>query len=229
MQFFLAERDKKSEAHLGNKIGQIQFNNVNNGLPPGMSTNLIFNNLRLYPGILAAGESNTDFVIWGSYSGQNRVTYDEITMFNRWGISDDIGRINPYMVKNVNVYKGGYSVLHGDRVGGVVEIDGTQGDRTKLTGEMSLTNQLMSGRLNVPLFANKAALQVGLRKTYFNFTDWSAEYDNKNDFIKSNYDYSDLNTKFNTTFKGGMNFLLVIYRAMITIHPFLRERMAHLK
>ncbi|MDB9929816.1 TonB-dependent receptor plug domain-containing protein [Cyclobacteriaceae bacterium] len=200
---FLAERDKKSEAHLGNKIGQIQFNNVNNGLAPGMSTNLIFNNLRLYPGILAAGESNTDFVIWGSYSGQNRVTYDEITMFNSWGISDDIGRINPYMVKNVNVYKGGYSVLHGDRVGGVVEIDGTQGDRTKLTGEMSLTNQLMSGRLNVPLFANKAALQVGLRKTYFNFTDWSAEYDNKNDFIKSNYDYSDLNTKFNTTFKGG--------------------------
>ena len=125
--------------------------------------------------------------------------------------------------------KGGYSVLHGDRVGSVVEIDGTQGDRTKLTGEMSLTNQLMSGRLNVPLFANKAALQVDQRKTYFNFTDWSAEYDNKNDFIKSNYDYSDLNTKFNTTFKWEMNFLLVIYRAMITIHPFLRERMAHLK
>ena len=99
--------------------------------------------------------------------------------------------------------KGGYSVLHGDRVGSVVEIDGTQGDRTKLTGEMSLTNQLMSGRLNVPLFANKAALQVDQRKTYFNFTDWSAEYDNKNDFIKSNYDYSDLNKKFNTTFKGG--------------------------
>ena len=200
---FLAESNKKSEAHLGKNIGQIQFNNVNNALAPGMSNNLIFNNLRLYPGILAAGESNTDFVIWGSYSGQNRVTYDEIIMFNSWGISDDIGRINPYMVKNVNVYKGGYGVLHGDRVGGVVEIDGTQGDKTKLTGELSLTNQLTSGRLNIPLFSNKASLQVGIRKTYFNFTNWSAEHDDKNDFINSNYDYSDFNTKFNTTFKGG--------------------------
>ncbi len=182
--------------YTGKEAGRIKFTNVNNNLVPGISHNLIFNNLRLYPGIMAAGEPIADFVIWGSYAGQNHAIYDGISLFNSWGINYDIGRINPHMIKNVEVYKGGYNVPIGDRIGGVVLIDAKAGDREQLRSEASITNQLASAYLNIPLFSGSSALQIAARKTYFSFLDWSSNYEGERDFIVPNYDYSDINLKF---------------------------------
>ena len=180
---------------LGQDAGHIAFNDIANNLVPGNSDNLIFNNLRLYPGIMAAGESITDYVIWGSYAGQNHVIYDGITLFNSWGINDDIGRVNPYMVKNVNLYKGGYNVPYGDRVGGVIMIDGRSGDRQKPELGLSLSNQLANAYVNVPMFNNQASLQLAGRKTYYDLLDLSATPKADNEFIVPTYDYTDFNLK----------------------------------
>lgn len=189
--------------NVGEKAGHIRFNDISSNLIPGLSNNLIFNNLRLYPGVMAAGESITDFVIWGSYAGQTQVVYDGISLFNSWGINDDMGRINPYMIKNVEVYKGGYNVPYGDRVGGVVLMEGTSGDLNQVGGSVSFTNQLANGYLNIPLFKNKATLQVAGRKTYFEAFDLSNGFDDNEDIIVPQYDYSDLNLKFTAAFSNS--------------------------
>lgn len=181
--------------NVGEKAGYVRFNDISNNLIPGLSNNLIFNNLRLYPGIMAAGESIADFVIWGSYAGQTHVVYDGISLFNSWGINDDMGRVNPYMIKNVEVYKGGYNVPYGDRVGGVVLMEGTSGDRNKAGASISLTNQLANGYLNIPLFNKRATLQLAGRKTFFEAFDLSANFGDNEDVIVPQYDYSDYNIK----------------------------------
>lgn len=184
--------------NVGEKAGHIRFNDISSNLIPGLSDNLIFNNLRLYPGVMAAGESIADFVIWGSYAGQTHVVYDGISLFNSWGINDDMGRVNPYMIKNVEVYKGGYNVPYGDRVGGVVLMEGTSGDKSKAEARVSFTNQLANAYVNVPLFKN-TSLQIAGRKTLFEAFDLSAGFGENEDVIVPQYDYSDLNLKFSAS------------------------------
>lgn len=189
--------------NIGGSAGYIRFNDISNNLVPGLSDNLIFNNLRLYPGVMAAGESIADFVIWGSYAGQTHVTYDGISMFNSWGVNDDMGRVNPYMIKNVEVYKGGYNVQYGDRIGGVVMMDSRSGNKNKAGGSISLTNQLGNAYLNVPLFNNSATLQLAGRKTIFDDFDLATGFDQNIDLIVPKYDYSDFNLKFSASFANS--------------------------
>ncbi|MEM9673683.1 MAG: carboxypeptidase-like regulatory domain-containing protein [Bacteroidota bacterium] len=189
--------------YAGEEAGRIKFTDVNNNLVPGISHNLIFNNLRLYPGIMAAGEPIADFVIWGSYAGQNHIIYDGISLFNSWGINHDIGRVNPHMIKNMEVYKGGYNVPIGDRIGGVVLVDAKAGDREQIRSDVSISNQLASAYLNIPIFSGSSALQLAGRKTYFSLSNWSIEYQGERDFIVPTYDYSDINLKFTSTLSNA--------------------------
>lgn len=195
----LGDRGKAPITNIGEKSGYIQLNDVNNNLVPGLSDNLVFNNLRQYPGIMAAGESIADFVIWGSYAGQNHVVYDGISLFNSWGVNDDMGRINPFMIKHVEVYKGGYNVPYGDRVGGVVLIDGKSGNPNEFEAGLNLTNQLFSGYLNIPMFKGGAALQLAGRRTLSESLDLATEFDDDLDLIVPKYDYNDLHLKFSAS------------------------------
>lgn len=189
--------------NVGEKAGHIRFNDISSNLIPGLSNNLIFNNLRLYPGVMAAGESIADFVIWGSYAGQTHVVYDGISLFNSWGINDDMGRINPFMIKNVEVYKGGYNVPYGDRVGGVVLMEGTSGDMSRVSTSLSLTNQLANAYLNIPLLKNKATIQLAGRKTFFEAFDLSTGFGENDDVIVPQYDYADFNVKLTAAFSNA--------------------------
>ncbi len=188
----------RTRSHIGASAGHFQFNDINNQLVPGLGYDLIFNHLRLYPGIMAAGESTSDFVIWGSYAGQNHILYDGITLFSNWGTYADIGRVNPYMIRDVEVYKGGYGVSVGDRMGGVVQVEGRSGDLNRVRGNLSLTNQLANARLSVPLFNQTSTLQVAGRITYFDALDLSAQPREQKEVIIPDYQYSDLNVKFSS-------------------------------
>lgn len=191
-------------SHVGPYAGQLKMNDVSNHLIPGQNINAVFNNIRMFPGITASGESLSDYLICGSYAGQNLTLFDDITIFNSWGINDDIGRINPLMVKNVEVFKGGYDAEYGDRVGGVILIDGKQGDVYKPTLELNIGNQLAMGHLGIPAFAGSSVLQVAGRVSYFDFLDWSAAPSNiPNGAIVPKYQFQDFNLKWSTQFGNG--------------------------
>lgn len=190
-------------AHIGEASGYIKFNDIGNSVVPGNSNDMIFNNMRLYPGIMAAGESTSDYVIWGSYSGENHVLYDGITMFNSWGVNEDIGRVNPYMIKNLEVYKGGYNVPYGDRIGGVVMIDTKSGNRDEAETAVSLNNRLANAYISVPVFNKSASLQLAGRKSYYQLLDLSTSPVEGRITLIPTYDYSDFNLKFSSSFSNS--------------------------
>jgi hypothetical protein len=134
---------------------------------PGNPDNMIFNYLRLLPGVLAAGEQTRDYMIWGSYKGQSHIVFDGMTLFNMGNMRDDAGAVNSLMIKDIEVFKGGYHVDRGDRVGGFVNITGKAGDREDFTGRMIIGNQSASAILNSPL-AKRHTLQAAVRSTYPN-------------------------------------------------------------
>ena len=191
-------------ATTGDQNGHVQLNDAATTLIPGNNTNMIFNHLRLYPGIMAAGESTSDFIIWGSYAGQNQMIYDGITLFNSYGINDDIGRVNPLMIKNIEVHKGGYNVDVGDRIGGVILVDGKSGNRNNVDGKISISNEMANAYLSIPLFKRSSTLQIAGRKSYYQWLNWNSIIDKRSDdFVIPEYDYGDGNLKFTTEFKNN--------------------------
>jgi outer membrane receptor protein involved in Fe transport len=137
---------------------------------PGNGDNSIFNLLRLQPGIMAAGEQSTDLMIWGSYEGQSHYIFDGFTLYGMRNFNNNISAINPFMAKDIKVLKGGYSSEYGERVGGIVDITGIDGNRLSPSAQMCINNTTINGFLSLP-FNKKSALLAAYRQTYYDLYD----------------------------------------------------------
>ena len=137
---------------------------------PGNGDNSVFNLLRLQPGILAAGEQSSDLIIWGSYEGQSQVIFDGFTLYGMKNFNDNISAINPYMAKDIKVLKGGYSADYGERVGGIVDITGIDGNRISPSAQLCINNMTLNGMFSLP-FKKKSSLILAYRQTYYDLYD----------------------------------------------------------
>ncbi|MGQ1891095.1 TonB-dependent receptor [Thermophagus sp. OGC60D27] len=155
---------------IGQTSGLIKLNSYIAGYLPGNGDNSVLNLLRLQPGITAAGEQPNDLIMWGSYEGTSRVTFDGITIWGLKNFNDNISAVNPFMVKNVDLFKGGYGASSEDLVGGIVRITGNTGNRENTKFNFFVNNQIVNGMLEVPL-SPTSTLIMAARRTYNNLFD----------------------------------------------------------
>lgn len=162
--------DRSGQA--GEEAGVMRLNHKIAYRLPGNGDDALFNFLRLQPGILAAGEQSSEMIIWAGYPGQGQLLFDGFTIFGPKNFNDNISFVNPYMAKDIRVLKGGYAAEYGDRVGGIVEISGIQGSRSKPAVNLNINHMTVSGMGGVPLGEN-AAMTLAFRHTYYNlYDDW---------------------------------------------------------
>ncbi|TXC76984.1 TonB-dependent receptor plug domain-containing protein [Luteibaculum oceani] len=192
-----------TEGNVASEPGSIQFSDIGNTFVAGQSNNLIFNNLRLYPGVMASGESIGDYVIRGSFSGNNQVLFDGITLFNATGINNDIGTVNPYLVKHLELNKSNFSSLTGDRVENLITITGREGSFNRTEAKLNVTNHLAGGYLNIPLVKDHVNFQLAGRKTYFDFWDLSSSPGEEKDLLLPSYDFEEWNAKLSVRLNSG--------------------------
>ena len=187
----------------GGSIGEIQLNDIASNMVPGNGSNLIFNTLRLYPGISASGESTSDYIIWGSYPGENNIEFDGVTLFHSRGINDGIGRVNPLIIKNIEIYKGAYNVDVADGVGGALHINGKKGsvDTTQL--KLSVNNQITGAYANLPFDKFSSNLQIAGRYSYYPFMEGLLKTTSNDQYFYPRYNFGDYNIKFNTYFNNN--------------------------
>lgn len=94
---------------------------------PNFGETDIFSTLGLLPGISYSGKSS-GLNIRGGYGDQNMVTFDGFTLYNLDHFFGAFSSLNPAVVKDMQVYKGGYGSCYGERVSGIVDINGKTGD-----------------------------------------------------------------------------------------------------
>lgn len=152
---------------IGDDPGNMKLNHTISRFLPGQGDNSVFNLLRLMPGVQAAGEQSTDLLIWGSYEGQSQITFDEFTVFGLKNYNDNISVVNPFLVKNIEIYKGGYEARYGNRVGGIVNITGKNGNIQKPSFSFNINPTTLNGLVEVPIL-KKSSLMVAYRQTYYN-------------------------------------------------------------
>ena len=193
----------------GDLPGTICLNSFVSNYLPGNGDHSVFNLLRLQPGILAAGEQSADLLIWGSYEGQSKLLFDGITLFSMKNYNDNISTINPLMVKDLKVQKGGYGVDYTGRVGSIVDVTGKDGNRYKPSGVLNINNQTINAMASVPVIKNKASLMVAMRQTYYQLYDKSSVTFGTGRNGNSNIDrtlYPDYNLRdFNVKFSGELD------------------------
>lgn len=152
--------DKVSNGQEGTGLSQLNASRL--PFLPGNTTNSLFSYLRLQAGVMAAGEPEKDFILWGSYKGQSHLLYDGITLFSPTSYNNVLGMVNPAFVQAVEVHKGGQQVDIGDRAGGVVHLHSPRGSFKKNHYEVGVSNQLIDAYINIGM-KQKGNFQAGWR------------------------------------------------------------------
>lgn len=155
---------------VGEEPGEMQLNSYIARALPNQGDNSVFNLLRLLPGILSAGEQSSDFFVWGGYEGHSRVVFDGFSVFGLKNFNDNISAINPFMVKNIDVLKGGYRANYGDQVGAIINISGKNGNMQKPSFSLNINNTTVSGMVELPM-GKRSSLLLAYRQTYYNLYD----------------------------------------------------------
>lgn len=209
---------------IGDKPGKIKLNHRIAPVIPGYGDNSVFNLLRLMPGVLASGEQSSDLLIWGSYESHSKIQFDGFTVFGLKNFNDNISVVNPFIVKNIEIYKGGYEARYGDRVGGIVDVTGKNGNLQKPAFTFNINNTTLNGLLEVPL-SKKSSVLAAYRQTYYQLYDPTILnlFRKKNnepgfglsdgiDFtVVPNYNFRDANFKYTLTGDKGNLFSLSFY------------------
>jgi hypothetical protein len=150
---------------IGNTAGRMKINHQIAPILPGYGDNSVFNLLRLMPGVMASGEQSNDLLIWGAYESHSKILFDGFTVFGLKNFNDNIAVVNPLVVKNIEVMKGGYEARYGDRVGGIVDIQGKDGTLLKPTLTFSINSITVNTMVQLPL-SKKSSLLAAYRQTY---------------------------------------------------------------
>lgn len=102
--------------------GTTRFTSFTANAMPGYSDNLVFNVLRMMPGIRASGEPSDELYVWGSSPGESCISFDGIPLFSMQSYNSNISYINPYMFTEVKYKRGILSADEGNQTGAKVEV-----------------------------------------------------------------------------------------------------------
>ncbi len=207
-------------SQIGMEPGLIKLNSKIAAHLPGFGDNSVFNLLRLQPGILASGEQTNDLIIWGSYSGQTKVQFDGFTVYGLKNFNDNISSFNPLMAKDIEILKGGYDARYGERVGGIVNITGKNGNTRNFSFTFNVNNMTVNTLAEIPV-GKRSSLVIALRHTYFNLynptdftkqtTDSAGNQSSIDIHVVPDYVFRDLNLKYSGTTESGDLYYVSLY------------------
>lgn len=131
---------------------------------PNMGENDIFRTIQLLPGI-GYSEGSSGLNIRGGTADQNLVLFDGFTLYNLDHFFGTFSSVNPNVVKDIQIFKGGFDSRYGERVSGIVDITGKTGN--KFSPKVSAGLNLVSGNLTTELpISKKLTLVVAGRRSY---------------------------------------------------------------
>ncbi len=183
----------------------------------------IFKSLQLLPGI-SYSENSSQLSIRGGSSDQNLVLYDGQTLYSLSHYYGMFSSLNPNIIKDIQVYRGGYDSRYGERISGIIDITSKSGNQLKpsIYGDINL----LSGSLTaeVPLNKKLTVIMSG-RRSYSDL--YSTEFasnlfeKNTNPVIKDpnsivsqstpTFYFYDYNTKLSYRINNKENLSLSLY------------------
>ncbi len=107
--------------------------------------------LQAIPGIISTGDQGGQVVIRGGTPIQTKFLLDGITVYNPF---HSIGLFSVYetdIIKNVDVYTGGFPAQYGGRISAVVDVTTRDGNRKKVSGKFTGSPFMAHALLEIPI------------------------------------------------------------------------------
>ncbi len=138
-------------------------------LPVSMGERDIIRNLTLLPGIQTVGEFGTGFHVRGGSADQNLILIEGVPLFNSSHLFGLTSVINPDLVTDVTLIKGGIPARYGERSSSVTDIrvGGRNDEEFRLNGGIGLLNSRLS--IETPLPVDNGYIVAGGRSSYSNW------------------------------------------------------------
>jgi hypothetical protein len=130
----------------------------------------VLKGLTMLAGVQSVSEMSSGFNVRGGNSDQNLILLNGSPVFNSSHLFGFLSLINPDVVEDVRLFKGGIPVKFGERVSSVMEVDFKEGntDLVRVNGGIGLINSRLA--IEGPLSKNKKlTFVVGGRTSY---TSW---------------------------------------------------------
>ena len=123
----------------------------------------ILKTVQLIPGVNSIDETATNLQIRGSTPDQNLVLWEDVTLYDPGHLFGMISAINPYVVENVQVFKGAFDPSYDNRVGGVVDLSLSDSIASQFHGGVGSTLTEAHAYFQVPIVQDKLSLLLSGR------------------------------------------------------------------
>lgn len=164
--------------------------------------------IQLLPGVQAAGDGSTNFIVRGGNIDHNLVLLDEAVVYNPSHVLGFFSTFNGDAIKDFELYKGGIPAQYGGRLASVLDVHMKDGNSKKLGVSGGIG--VLSSRLTVeaPIIKDKSSFLISGRRSYFDvffplspqLKDVTAYFGDLN--IKLNYTLSDKDKLFLSGYFG---------------------------
>lgn len=111
--------------------------------------------LQVLPGVISTGDQGGQVVIRGGTPIQTKFLLDGITVYNPF---HSIGLFSTYetdIIKNVDVYTGGFPAQYGGRISAVVDVTTRDGNKKKVSGKVTASPFMAHALLEIPVIKFK--------------------------------------------------------------------------
>jgi hypothetical protein len=95
--------------------------------------------LTVLPGVIFTGDQGGQLYIRGGSPVQNRIMLDGMTLYNPFHSIGFFSVFETELIRNVDVYTGGFNSEYGGRVSAIVDVKTREGNRKKLAGLASVS------------------------------------------------------------------------------------------
>ena len=125
----------------------------------------IFRALQLLPGISGTNESSSGLYIRGGTPDQNLVLLDGFTVYHVDHFYGFFSAFNSDVIKDVQLFKGGFPAKYGGRISSVMDLTGKTGNSNKFTLSSSISLLSANATVEIPI-GNKANILISGRRSY---------------------------------------------------------------
>jgi len=141
-------KDKKNEV----LIGTLRYNQKSlDRIPSHGGENDIVGAISVTPGVVTTGDQGGQLYVRGGTPIQNKVLLDGMTIYNPFHSIGFFSIFETELVKNVDVYTGGFESKYGGRVSSVMDITYRDGNRREFGGRVSVSPFLAKMVLEGPI------------------------------------------------------------------------------
>jgi hypothetical protein len=122
--------------------------------------------LAMTPGVATGTEGTNALYVRGGSPDQNLILLDGATVYNTSHLFGFMSTFNPYALKNLTLYKGGFPARFGGRLSSVIDVTMREGNNQEKSGDFTMG--LINSGLNLegPIKKGQSAYMVSGRTAY---------------------------------------------------------------